>query len=291
MRSVIALAALALCVTAIPVHAAFPGTPGRIVFVQGDVGGVTPHGIATANPDGTDQRLAGPTCQEGQPAPCPGNPVWSRDGSSIAFDIGGAIGTVRGDGTDPKTFTAPGLIGLARPAWDVRGANLVFQGVNSAAKRNLYIFPADGNSYRQLTFAGGAEPTWSLDGRIAFVRNSNIYTISADGKGLRRLTGKGGAQPNWSPHASQITFVRAGNVYRVHQDGSGLRRLTGKGGYEPAWSPDGKRVLFHRNASGNRSIYSVNLNAGDLRQQARGEEGRIVNAYSVDQSPRGPAAP
>lgn len=285
--AVAALATVAVGVGALPAHAAFPGTPGRIAFVQGDVGAVTPHGIATANPDGTDQRLVGPTCQEGKPDPCPANPTWSRDGSSIAFDIGGQIGTVRGDGTDPKTFTAPGLIGLSRPAWDVSGANLVFQAVNAAGRRNLYIFPADGNSYRQLTFAGGAEPTWSLDGRIAFVRNNNIYVIDADGKNLRRLTGKGGAQPNWSPHASQITFVRSGNVHRVHSDGTGLRRLTGKRGYEPAWAPDGKRILFHRNASGNRMIYSVNLDAADLRLVTRGEEGRIVNVFSVDQSPLG----
>lgn len=284
--AVTALTAFALGLYALPANAAFPGTPGRISFVQGDVGATTPHGIATANADGSDQRLVGPTCQEGTAAPCPANPTWSRDGSSIAYDVGGKIGTVRADGSDPKTFNAPGLIGLSRPAWDVSGANLVFQAVNAAGKRNLYIFNADGNSYRQLTYAGGAEPNWALSGKITFVRNSNIYVIDADGKNLRRLTGKGGAQPNWSPYASQITFVRSGNVYRLRADGTGLRRLTGKGGYEPVWAPDGKRILFHRNASGNRTIYSMTSDAGDLRQQTRGEEGRIVNVFSVDQSPR-----
>ncbi|MGI8749344.1 MAG: TolB family protein [Thermoleophilaceae bacterium] len=278
-------ALFALCAGALPADAGFPGTPGRIAFVQGDVGGFSPHGIATANPDGSDQRLAGPTCQEGTPAPCPGNPAASRDGSRIAFDVGGAIGTMRADGTEAKTFTVPGLIGLSRPAWDPSGNNLVFQAVDAQGKRNLYISGADGLSRRQLTFAGGAEPAWALDGRIAFVRNGNIYLIDADGKNLRRLTGKGGGKPNWSPYASQLTFVRSGNVHRVRKDGTGLRRLTGKSGFEPAWSPDGKRVLFHRNVSGNRTIYSVNLDAADLRTQARGEEGRVVNVFSVDQQP------
>jgi len=73
--------------------------------------------------------------------------------------------------------------------------------------------------------------------------------------------------------------------YRVRADATSLRRLTGKGGYEPAWSPDGKRVLFHRNAFGERRIYSVNLSAADLLLLTDGEEGRRVNVFSVDQQP------
>ena len=44
-------------------------------------------------------------------------------------------------------------------------------------------------------------------------------------------------------------------------------------------------MLFHRNVSGNRSIYSVNLAAADLRLQVRGVEGRGANAFSVSQQP------
>ncbi len=75
--AVTALTAFALGLGALPAHAAFPGTPRRITFVQGDVGAVAPHGIATANADGTDQRAVGPTCQ-GIAAPCPANPTCSR---------------------------------------------------------------------------------------------------------------------------------------------------------------------------------------------------------------------
>ena len=51
------------------------------------------------------------------------------------------------------------------------------------------------------------------------------------------------------------------------------------------WQTDGQRVLFHRNAAGNRSIYSVNLSAANLRLHARGIAGRIVNVFSVSQQP------
>ncbi len=281
----IALAALALALAAAPASASYPGQPGRIAFVQGDVGGVLPHGITTANPDGSDQRPVGPTCQEGLTLPCPANPAWSRDGTRIAFDVGGAIGTMRADGSEVQTFTLPGLTGSSRPAWDPTGTLLVFQAADASGERNLYIASADGTPQRQLTFARGGEPSWSLDGRIAFVRNRNVYVVDSDGSNLRRITGKHAAQPTWSPYASQLAFVRAGNIYRVREAATGLRKLTGKGGFEPAWAPDGKRVLFHRNDHGNRIIYSVDLNAGDLRLQTRGVDGRNVNVFSVDQQP------
>ena len=79
--------------------------------------------------------------------------------------------------------------------------------------------------------------------------------------------------------------MRGGNVHRVNQDGTDLKKLTGKTGYEPAWQTDGQRVLFHRNVSGNRTIYSVNLSAADLRLQVQGVEGRIRNVFSVGQQP------
>ena len=138
---------------------------------------------------------------------------------------------------------------------------------------------------RRLTFAGGAEPAWGSDGRIAFTRASNIYVINADGTGKRRITGKGGVQADWSPDSQRLVFVRGGNVYRVNQDAKDLKKLTGKTGYEPVWQTDGTRVLFHRNEFGNRAIYSVNLGAADLRLQVRGGEGRRVNVFSVSQQP------
>jgi len=284
--TLIALAAAALAVlAAVPAQAAFPGGPGRAAFMQDDIGSTQPYGLATANLDGSLQAAVGPTCQEGGTDPCPANASWSADGSRIAFDRGGAIRTMDADGTDRDRFGVPGLIGLARPAFDPTGTNIAFQAVNADAKRDIYIRNLASGAVRRLTFAGGAEPAWAADGRIAFTRASNIYVINADGTGKRRITGKGGVQADWSPDSSRLAFVRRGNVHRVNQDGKDLKKLTGKTGYEPAWQTDGTRVWFHRNVSGNRSIYSVNLGAADLRLQVRGEEGRRINAHSVNLQP------
>lgn len=280
------LTATALAVlAAVPAQASFGGNPGKLAFMQGDVGATTPYGIATANPDGTLQMLVGPTCQEGSTAPCAANASWSRDGQRIAFDRGGAIRTMDADGTDRETFTVAGLFALARPAYDPSGTNIAFQGVDRDGKRDIHIRNLISGAVRRLTFAGGAEPAWSSDGRIAFTRAGNIYVINADGSAKRRITGKGGVQADWSPDSQRLIFVRGGNVYRVNQDAKDLKKLTGKTGYEPVWQTDGSRVLFHRNASGNRTIYSVNLSAADLRLQVQGVEGRGRNVFSVSQQP------
>jgi Tol biopolymer transport system component len=282
-----ALTVVALAAVAGPAQAAFPGANGRLAYVQGDVGlPAVPFGIGESNPDGTVPVLVGPTCQATPNARCPNNPSWSRDGTKLAFDRNGSIFTMAADGTQRDNFRVNGLVGLVRPAWDPTGTQLIFQGVDRQGKTNLYISAVNGSTVRQLTFAGGEDPSWGLNNTITFVRNGNIYVIGADGKNKRRITGKGGTQPDWSPHETQIVFVRSGNVYRVHTDGSGLKKLTGKSGYEPVWSPDSKRILFHRNVSGSRTIYSVNLEAGDLKTAATGQPGgRIVNVYSVSQQP------
>lgn len=281
----VALAGLLALAVAAPAQASFGGAPGKLAFMQGDVGSTEPFGIATANPDGSMQALVGPTCREGATAPCPANASWSSDGRRIAFDRAGQIRIMDADGTDREGFGVRELIGLARPAFDPTGTQIAFQAVGTDGRRDIYIRNLDTRVTRRLTFAGGAEPAWGSDGRIAFTRANNIYVINADGTGKRRITGKGGVQADWSPDSQRLVFVRRGNVYRVNQDAKDLKKLTGKTGYEPVWQTDGTRVLFHRNASGNRSIYSVNLSAADLRLQVRGVEGRIVNVFSVSQQP------
>ena len=152
----------------------------------------------------------GPTCQEGRPGACPANAAWSADGQRIAFDRGGAIRIMDADGTDRDGFTVPGLFALARPAFDATGSSVAFQGVDREGKRDIYIRNLIDGTVRRLTFAGGAEPAWSSDGRIAFTRAGNIYVIKADGTGKRRVTGKGGVQADWSPDGQKLVFVRGG---------------------------------------------------------------------------------
>src|SRR5437870_7090446 len=79
MRVVPGLVGLVALALAAPAHATFPGANGKIVF----------DGIYTMNPDGTGVTQV-PNTVGGE------NPVWSPDGTRIAFD--------RSDGSDFELF-------------------------------------------------------------------------------------------------------------------------------------------------------------------------------------------
>lgn len=91
---------------------------------------------------------------------------------------------------------------------------------------------------------------------------------------LQTLVGPTCQEGSTAPCAANASWSRDGQ--RIAFDRGGAIRTT---------DADGTRVLFHRNASGNRTIHSVNLSAADLRLQIQGVEGRGRNVFSVSQQP------
>ena len=160
-------------------------------------------------------------------------PVWSPDGTTIAF--------THGDGFDAD---------------------------DNPVNEQVWIMNADGSNAHALTSGVDPKdqvPDWSPDGsRIAYSSGQNgsegIWTMNADGSNQRQLTGcaPGATAPcqagddfgtAWSPDGSKIAFlrdftgldIRDRPVYVMNADGSNPVRITSAPGIHavPAWQARG----------------------------------------------------
>ena len=192
------------------------------------------------------------------------DPVWSPDGSRIAFVDGDPSDIVvlnLGDGTETNLTNHPAQD--VSPAWSRDGAKIAF-GSDRDGHFELYVMNTDGSDVTRLTFNVGfaGQPAWSPAGdRIAFdceveSGNRDICTINADGTGFVRLTSDPGLDSGaaFSPSDRRIAFstTRFGadpEIAIMGPDGALSRLGAGIVGLRPAWSPDGTRLAYTNTTS------------------------------------------
>jgi TolB protein len=206
-------------------------------------------------------------------------PVWSPDGSRIAFDTNrddpnpddntaiNDVFTMQPDGGG--LFRLTDGIGLnTDPAYSPDGSLIAFASDRGRypGKQGIYVMnAADGSQVRRVTSLPPAAsvdyaPRFSPDGtRLVFTRevdeassDAALYVVKLDGSGLRKIT-SGDVYPgdaDWSPDGTRVVFEDQrspfGGVWIVGSDGSGLRNVTAtaSGGFaDPVWSPDGSLIL------------------------------------------------
>jgi Tol biopolymer transport system component len=222
-------------------------------------------------------------------------PVWSPDGSRIAFASARAGGygnrdiyVMSADGTSLSqlTFTRADDI---LPTWSADGQQIAFQSqVNGYWQ--IYVMETQGVAPHPLLADSAAQqattdfdfqtlPTWSPDGRqlaLSLIADGNweIFVVSAGGGQLQRLTNNHADDlwPAWSPDGQQLVFYsgRDGNyeIYVMQADGSRPHRLTNDPAYDytPTWSPDGRQIAFVSDRDGNFEVYMVNADGSNLRR-------------------------
>ena len=213
-----------------------------------------------------------------------GHPVWSPDGSTIAFAsyIDShylEIYLMDADGGNLRRLTDNDSSD-GSPAWSPDGSMIAFNSWRDG-DGEIFLMDADGSNQRHLTNNSSYDqrPTWSPDGfTIAFdssstiFGNKNIFLIDLDGRNLRQLTDNDNWDPVWSPDGSTIAFVsdRDGDneIFLMDTDGENLRKLTDNdtSEYCPVWSPDGSMIAFDSWRDGDREIFLMDADGGNLRQ-------------------------
>jgi TolB protein len=180
-------------------------------------------------------------------------PVWSPDGSQIAFTgpkvgsvgVNGQIALVSVDGSGER-LVAEGQF----PQWSPDGSRIAFTEVDDVTGEELSLFLLDVGSGKITDLGLGYSARWMGNGdRLSFNANSftpeglatsALYVLTLDGGKRQRLAESTEGFP--SPDGSALLFVHDGVISVASADGSRARELTN--GSEPVWSPDGTRIVF-----------------------------------------------
>jgi len=223
------------------------GSSPRLLFTEPTFQGVGPW-IAVQAFDASSVAGAWPTVGT--------DPVWSPDGSSVAFRTAGdpykallpGIYTAKSDGSSFTRLTSDAAAGTANASltWSPDGASIAYLSKPAAGGVDLWIVPvAGGPAHRLTTSRGGMSGLeWSPTGAsLLTTTNGSVATIDST-NGTERMIAQG-FDPAWSPDGSRIAYVdRAGRVTVMNADGSSPRELTGLLSKSPTWSPDGTEGAF-----------------------------------------------
>lgn len=236
----------------------------QVAFRRGNPnrGGGLDTTIYVARADGTDVRIV-VSGVSGEASGESGPPVWSPDGSLIAFDTLEGIYVVEPNGSNLRLvsrYRGDFACYDLQPSWSPDGARLAFSVLCDGPSEGLWVVNLDGSQRTQLAppteeLVSLSQPVWSPDGsRIAFSgvtrRGSSganweydIWVMNADGTDARPLTDGSVSlrDPAWSPDGSAIAYTESQSqrVMIMNADGSDPRSLTDAGFRAccPAWLP------------------------------------------------------
>jgi Tol biopolymer transport system component len=288
----VALVVMLVMWEARPAEAAFPGTPGAIVFTKN-------LQIYRMDADGFRQTLISDTTRAYK------FPSWSANGKEIVFQritettsgTNEDIYTRSFDGTNQQNLTNAPSFHDEQPVFSKDGTKVFFvRAPTGGGTTDIFMLNRTQLSSPPVqitdtpTFNENS-PAVSPDGtKLAFTSNRSgdpeIYVMKAAAEGSTNVAKKltkatsgssvldtDGA-PEWSPSGTQIAFAsfRTGDaeIFRMKAAPEGRRNrpvnLTKNAStldLDPAWSPDGRKIAFTSNGTpGDREIFSMDATNG-----------------------------
>ena len=189
-------------------------------------------------------------------------PVWSHDGTRIAFSYRPAFGQRAIDVVDLRGTVVGHVDDGDMPTWSPDDTKLAYRVYDDGA---YVVGVATGSQPHKISQAGGrgfafSAPAWSPDGtQLAYYAGPDgghdIYVVNADGTSERQISHSSVDEywPDFSPDGERIAFERVvddkNDMNFVVTDLAGaserLLQMNPLAGAPSSWSPDGRYLVGH----------------------------------------------
>jgi len=225
-------------------------------------------------------------------------PVWSPDGSRIAFVAATDmtddfdLWMIDADGTELHQLTDTDNVWEGVPSWSPDGQHLVYShsvgGVDEGGDVRV-LNVEDPDAQQTVVADRGDWPSWSPDGNTILYsgyvdETSALFTVPAAGGQATELKTDGppgASEASWSPDGNHVAFVASSgdpgaqdpvrwneDIWVMDADGTHARKVVtteGNDHWMPTWSPDGGHLMFTADGTENEGeIARVDLTSGEV---------------------------
>ena len=202
------------------------------------------------------------------------HPVWSSDGTRIAYSSAEGISVVDADGSNLRQITE---YIAERPVWSPDDKRIVYRArvrVGNTAKSQTELVNVESGNPVKLSQDWALGTLWSPDGTsiaysISGRTGREIIVVNTDTGERQSLTEGWG--PAWSPDGTKIAYTSQANTIVKIMDADGTNQQSLVMGWAPVWSPDGNSIAYiGRGESGATDIFVINTDGTNPRQITHG---------------------